>query len=426
MVRRLLTDAGRDDLVEPAQLLVSEVVTNALVHSATPIDVSVAATEDGVLVEIGDGSQHVPRPRHYAPTASTGRGLALLDQTADAWGVVPGIRGKTVWFQLSSVDEHAEARAVVAGGGAAGRPDPLERPDAAVIPLRGQNDAAHTATVELLNVPLLLHAAWQQHAEGMLREYLLASMDLASEDDALTVHAAATDALAVLAEHIPAPDVGTRPDEVMSNAVDPRVSRPRIEVVMPRSCVAHFAVLDRTLDRATTLGEQGELLLPAVQPEMRMLRRWLCDQVASQVGGAAAPVAWPPPEVLESPPQRDVPWDPTEVNESRLAKIAADDTGLIVAVSRNALDLLGYDGPEELVGSRLVTIIPDRYRQAHLAGFSLYLLTGRGPLLERPVPVPALRRDHSEIGIELSVEARHLTLGHSLFIATFDERPSAT
>src|SRR5262245_48630521 len=51
MVRRLLTDAGRRDLLEPASLLVSEVVTNALVHSGTSIDVSMALREDGVLVE---------------------------------------------------------------------------------------------------------------------------------------------------------------------------------------------------------------------------------------------------------------------------------------------------------------------------------------------------------------------------------------
>ena len=102
MVRRLLTDAGRRDLLEPASLLVSEVVTNALEHSGTTIDVSMALRDDGVLVEVGDGSRHMPARRHYAPTASTGRGLALLDETATAWGVVPGVRGKTVWFQVDS------------------------------------------------------------------------------------------------------------------------------------------------------------------------------------------------------------------------------------------------------------------------------------------------------------------------------------
>ncbi len=419
MVGRVLTDAGRDDLVEHAQLLVSEVVTNALVHAATPIDVSMAATPDGVLVEIGDGSQHIPRPRNYAATASTGRGLALLDRTADAWGVVPGIRGKTVWFQLSSVEDDDEA-----GSGPGGADiDPLDRPNATVTPIRARADDIR---VELLDVPLLLHAAWQQQAEGVLREYLLASMDLESEVDSLSEHAAATDALAVLAEHIPEPDIGIQPDELMSNAVDPRVSSPRVELMVPRGSVPHFEVLDTTLDAATTMALEGRLLSAMVQPEMRMVRRWLCTQVAEQSAGTAAPWPWPPPEALNPPPRREIAWDHAPVSDSSVPMIAADDMDLIRAVSRGALELLGYDDAEELVGQRLVTIIPGRYRQAHIAGFSMHLLTGRAPLLDRPVQVPALRRDDTEVTVELSVQPQRLPHGRSIFLATLREAPAPT
>ena len=52
-------------------------------------------------------------------------------------------------------------------------------------------------------MPLLLHAAWQEHAEALLREYLLASLDYEGVDDPIQVHADATDAIAVLEEHIP-------------------------------------------------------------------------------------------------------------------------------------------------------------------------------------------------------------------------------
>ena len=51
-------------------------------------------------------------------------------------------------------------------------------------------------------MPLLLHAAWQEHAEALLREYLLASLDSGGEDP-IQVHAEATDAIAVLEEHVP-------------------------------------------------------------------------------------------------------------------------------------------------------------------------------------------------------------------------------
>ena len=52
-------------------------------------------------------------------------------------------------------------------------------------------------------MPLLLHAAWQEHAEALLREYLLASLD-GEGDDPIQMHAEATDAIAVLEEHVPA------------------------------------------------------------------------------------------------------------------------------------------------------------------------------------------------------------------------------
>ncbi len=407
MVRRVLSEAGRDDLLEPAQLLVSEVVTNALVHSGTPIDVSMAADDHGVLVEVGDGSRHVPRPRHYAPTASTGRGLALLDQTADAWGVVPGVRGKTVWFQLSAGDDDGDRNGQDHDSDRSAAAEPLESGDETVV-------------VELLNVPLLLHAAWQQHAEAVLREYLLARMDAERDTDPFAVHATATDALALLAEHIPEPAVGVQPDEVMSNAVGPGISSTQVQLKVPRTSVESFRLLDATMRTAHDMCECGELLVAVVQPELRALRHWLCQQVLAQADGAAA-APWPPPEELQPPTRGELGWEAAAITQSPLAMVAADDVDVIVAVSPSAVRLLGYDAPEQLVGQRLVKIIPQRYRQAHLAGFTLHLLTGRGPLLSQPVTVPALRRDGSETTIRLSIQADHLASGRSVFVATMQE-----
>jgi anti-sigma regulatory factor (Ser/Thr protein kinase) len=60
LVRDLLEDEGRDDLVETATLLVSEIVTNAILHAGTPIEVRAVVDESGVRVEVGDGSEHLP------------------------------------------------------------------------------------------------------------------------------------------------------------------------------------------------------------------------------------------------------------------------------------------------------------------------------------------------------------------------------
>ena len=167
MIHDCLLAAGRDDLIETAELLVSEIVTNALVHAGTPIEVAFSFVDGGLRVEVTDGSPHEPARRGYGPNAGTGRGLMLLEEMVDEWGVVPDDPGKTVWFQIAS-------RAAEPTGGLRDRP-----------PTRGGEEDA--VTIELLGVPLLLHEAWRQHAESLLREYLLASLDLDPAEDPIVV-----------------------------------------------------------------------------------------------------------------------------------------------------------------------------------------------------------------------------------------------
>ena len=130
-----------------------------------------------------------------------------------------------------------------------------------------------------------------------------------------------------------------------------------------------------------------------------------------------------PPEpwsVENEPPHHPallVPWDPTAVTEAATGMIAADEANRILAMSAPALELLGYDRPEQIVGRRLVAIIPERYRQAHVAGLTMYLLVGRRPMIGRAVEVPALRRDGSEVLVELVVSAKQVGEGRTLFLA---------
>jgi PAS domain S-box-containing protein len=93
-------------------------------------------------------------------------------------------------------------------------------------------------------------------------------------------------------------------------------------------------------------------------------------------------------------------------------------------VSRRACDLLGYSDPERLLGRRLVAIIPPRYHQAHLAGFTLHLLNGRSPLLGRTVNVPVLRGDGTEMASDLVVATHQLPDGRHFFIAQMRPTPA--
>ncbi len=112
-------------------------------------------------------------------------------------------------------------------------------------------------------------------------------------------------------------------------------------------------------------------------------------------------------------------WDASGVREAEHGVVAVDDTNHILAVSRRAADAVGYD-PEELVGRRLVEIIPPRFRQSHVAGFTLHLVNGRAPLLDQEVTVPALCQDGSERLVRLLVRAVHLPGGGSVFVADLD------
>jgi anti-sigma regulatory factor (Ser/Thr protein kinase) len=101
-VARTLREWKLDVIADTAMLLTSELVTNAVLHARTDVTVDVTRTNDGVRVAITDGSPLPPALRHHSMTATTGRGIHLLDQLADEWQADATLDGKTVWFTLST------------------------------------------------------------------------------------------------------------------------------------------------------------------------------------------------------------------------------------------------------------------------------------------------------------------------------------
>jgi len=91
------------DLLDDAALLVSELVTNALLYGGPPIVLAVDCDGCGLEVRVRDGSSRWPVPRPAGPDAENGRGFLLLDILSERWGVeaeVDGAGGKEVWFRL--------------------------------------------------------------------------------------------------------------------------------------------------------------------------------------------------------------------------------------------------------------------------------------------------------------------------------------
>lgn len=89
-----------DDLLDTAQLLLTELLSNALRHSETPILVAAALKDGGLRVAVTDSGHRMPKLRQAGPGETAGRGLQLVDSLSSSWGVTPLEHGKRVWFEL--------------------------------------------------------------------------------------------------------------------------------------------------------------------------------------------------------------------------------------------------------------------------------------------------------------------------------------
>ncbi|MFI1655586.1 ATP-binding protein [Streptomyces sp. NPDC020472] len=104
LVRSALQTWGMERLAPEALVAVSELATNAVIHSGgSEIEVRVCRTKPGrVRVEVADSSNAAPRLADPQPNAESGRGLMLVNALADQWGTENSEAGKRVWAEFSS------------------------------------------------------------------------------------------------------------------------------------------------------------------------------------------------------------------------------------------------------------------------------------------------------------------------------------
>lgn len=102
VVRAACTDADARELCFDALLVATELVTNAVTHARTAVDLTVRACPATVRIEVYDRVTERPVPRPADVLAGGGRGLTMMDALCSAWGIDPSVKGKTVWAQLVS------------------------------------------------------------------------------------------------------------------------------------------------------------------------------------------------------------------------------------------------------------------------------------------------------------------------------------
>ena len=423
LTREALESTDHDSWVSTAELLVSEVVTNASLHAHTPIELWVAVYDENLCVEVRDFNPLLPVPRDYGLDATTGRGMGLVSTLAKSCGVHGlGDDGKVVWFCVADDPTHLEAEALIA---AWDFDELLDQPRAAPA----------LSEIVLGSMPATLWLSARQHHDAIIRELALylaerpeLQVDVAAADAARGLISSALVA-AIEQSHRdghaepPLPDGHPSPLPWVPRGLDLRLA-------VPADAGPSFAALQDVLDAAEQLAVDAKLLTRPGLPEIVAVRDWACEQVISQLAGNA-PAAWPGTDqerfenavhdrAAPGPPV----WDATVVTESDVGVIAADDANRIIAISRPLAAALGWD-PDDLVGRRVVTVIPPALREAHVAGFSRHLSTGEAHVLDVPLDLPVLAKDGSELLCRFLVQRAPANDGRAVYLAWIDPLPAA-
>lgn len=421
LVRAALEDADHTEWTDAAVLAVSEVVTNAVLHAHSAVQLWIGITDEQLCVEVRDFSPMLPVQRNYDLEATTGRGMGLVAALTSACGVHSlGADGKVVWFCLDEREPELDPDALLAAWDI----DEL---------LPG---TAELREIELLSMPATLWLSARQHHDAIVRELMLY---LAQHED-VDVDVAAADAArarisgALIAEIDAAQAAGTAEPPLPSGHPSPLPWVPKrldLCIQVPADCSADFAALQDVLDAAEALAVGSELLIRPALPEIVAVRDWASEQVIAQLNGNT-PVPWPGTDQERF--ERDVhdraaspvpDWDSSLVTHAASGAIAADDANRIVAISRPLAEELGWD-PVELVGRRVVTVIPPALREAHVAGFSRHLNTGEAHVIGVPLDLPVLRRDGTEVMCRFLIERAQVGAGRAVYVAWIDPLTGAS
>ena len=100
LVETTLPMWGCAELVDDVRLVITELVSNGILHARTTLEVSIEIRDDALRIAVGDAAAGSVSVRETDPTrVETGRGLKLVDALSDAWGVDRASGAKVVWAE---------------------------------------------------------------------------------------------------------------------------------------------------------------------------------------------------------------------------------------------------------------------------------------------------------------------------------------
>jgi anti-sigma regulatory factor (Ser/Thr protein kinase) len=261
----------RSDLVECAELGVSELVANAILHASAPYKVRVRGTASHPRIEVVDGSTSPPvppAPREEADLddllLTFGRGLSMVSQCAVAWGATIESDGKIVWFEPSAEMTEDSADWVI---------------DHHVEPGREPTSEA-AVEVRLIGIDVPLHASLLRQYNELRRELRLLSLSHQSD------YPLAGDLTSMFANF-----ERQFPESYREQMADASArGLPRVDVSFPmmRESAPIFVTMTEMFDVADAFCRAERLLSMARTAPQRSFHNWMLTELIHQLDGATA------------------------------------------------------------------------------------------------------------------------------------------
>lgn len=276
-IRAACLKLNRPELVEAAEVGISELVANAILHGRGPITVRLRGTASHPRVEVLDGSTEPPVPpalddvdEDDADLLTTfGRGLAMVARSATAWGASIDENGKIVWFEPSpELREDGDIEWVI-------DQDVTDGPE---------NPGEAATLVALLGFDLRLYEALNRQYRELRRELRLLS--LAHQAD----YPLASD-LSGMFDDFERQFPRTYHDQIF-RALEQRRASTDLEVPIQPAASSLFVTMGEMFDLADAFCRAERLLAMERTPRQREFHSWLLGEFVRQIAGEE-PRRWP-------------------------------------------------------------------------------------------------------------------------------------
>jgi serine phosphatase RsbU (regulator of sigma subunit)/anti-sigma regulatory factor (Ser/Thr protein kinase) len=308
-------DDQPEGLVDDAALVVTELLTNAVLHGEPPVTLRVRHLDDRIRVEVEDGGRNMPVTVRHSTEAMTGRGLPLVAALSASWGVdARQGGGKAVWAELTAESSAAQPKDVA----------PEVDLDSFLAAWPDDDEDAETRyTVRLGAVPTDLLLAAKAHIDNVVREFTLARAgDGLHSDPEMTAH------FGDLIETVTSGFADARA-EIKRQAVEAAGrgdAHTELVLTLPLSAADAGEQYLLALDEADAYARAARLLTLATPAAHRVFRQWYVQSLVNQLRAQARNEE---PPALRTFPQRLA----DEVEELAAYREASDRLQLLQKVT---------------------------------------------------------------------------------------------